>query len=70
MELLKNHIAGQWVAGDGPGTPLLDPVQGEALVAVSSQGLDLAAAFAFARQAGGGALRALSYGQQIGRAHV
>jgi 3,4-dehydroadipyl-CoA semialdehyde dehydrogenase len=43
---------------------LVDPVTGEALVRVSTQGLDLAAAFAFARDSGGPALRALSYGQR------
>ncbi len=61
MELLNNHVCGQWVAGQAPGTALHDPVTGEALVAVSSAGLDLGAAFAFARQQGGAALRALTY---------
>ena len=64
VELLKNFVAGQWVAGSGAGTPLHDPVTGEALVAVSSAGLDLPAAFHFAREQGGAALRALSYGQR------
>lgn len=63
-ELLKNHIAGRWVAGQEPGTPLADPVTGEALVRVSSAGLDLDAAFSFAREHGGAALRALSYGER------
>ncbi|MBQ0932260.1 3,4-dehydroadipyl-CoA semialdehyde dehydrogenase [Ideonella alba] len=64
MESLKNFVAGQWVAGQGAGTTLHDPVTGEALVTVSSAGLDLGAAFAFARQQGGAALRALSYGER------
>ena len=63
-ELLKNHVAGQWQAGTGTGTELLDPVTGEALVRVSSAGLDLPAAFAFAREQGGAALRALTYGER------
>ncbi len=63
-ELLKNHVAGRWVAGEGPGTPLFDPVTGAGLVRVSSTGLDLPAAFAFAREQGGAALRALSYAQR------
>ena len=41
-ELLKNYVAGQWVAGGGEGMTLTDPITGEALVRVSSQGLDLA----------------------------
>jgi 3,4-dehydroadipyl-CoA semialdehyde dehydrogenase len=64
LELLKNFVAGQWVEGSGKATPLHDPVTGEALVAVSSAGLDLPGAFTFARQQGGAALRALSYGQR------
>ncbi|NDY91371.1 3,4-dehydroadipyl-CoA semialdehyde dehydrogenase [Ideonella livida] len=63
-ELLLNHVAGQWVAGQGAGSTLADPVTGAALVRVSSAGLDLAQAFQFAREQGGSALRALSYGQR------
>ncbi len=63
-ELLANHVAGQWQTGQGPGTPLFDPVLGTELVRVSSAGLDLAAAFDFARHTGGAALRALTYAQR------
>lgn len=62
--LLPNFLAGRWQTGSGAGTPLLDPVLGTELVRVSSQGLDLAAGFHFARQQGGAALRALSYGER------
>lgn len=62
--LLENYVAGQWVAGDGPGTALTDPVTGETLARVSSAGLDLDAAFTFARDTAGPALRGLSYGQR------
>ncbi|RDU97973.1 3,4-dehydroadipyl-CoA semialdehyde dehydrogenase [Trinickia dinghuensis] len=60
-ERLENYVAGRWVAGDGPGTMLSDPVTGEALVGVSSDGLDLDAAFRFARETGGAGLRSHSY---------
>jgi 3,4-dehydroadipyl-CoA semialdehyde dehydrogenase len=63
-ELLKNFVHGEWVAGQGAGTPLFDPVTGQELVRVSSQGLDLPRAFTFARERGGAALRAMSYGQR------
>ena len=63
-ELLANHIAGRWQNGSGQGTTLLDPVLGTALVRVDDTGLDLPAAFAFARETGGKALRALSYAQR------
>ena len=66
-ELLKNHVAGQWIAGSGAGVTLTDPVTGAALVRVSSEGLDLAKAFGFAREHGGAALRALTYAQRAAR---
>ncbi len=60
-ELLPNHFAGRWQTGTGRGTALVDPVLGTELVRVDSTGLDLAAGFAFARERGGAALRALTY---------
>lgn len=62
--LLPNFMAGQWVNGQGTGALLTDPVTGAALVRVSSAGLDLPAAFSFAREQGGAALRALTYGER------
>ncbi len=63
-ELLPNFVAGRWQAGAGAGTRLIDPVLGDELVRVDATGLDLAAAFAYARDTGGAALRALSYGER------
>lgn len=65
-ELLANHLGGRRQTGSGAGTTLLDPVLGTALVRVDATGLDLAAGFAFARQQGGAALRALSYRERAG----
>ena len=62
--LLSNFVAGRWQAGTGAGTVLLDPVLGTELVRVDATALDLSAAFAFAREQGGAALRALSYAQR------
>mgnify|MGYP000311231247 CR=1 FL=1 len=62
--LLPNFFAGRWQTGTGTGTPLLDPVLGTELARVSSAGIDLAEGFAFAREQGGQALRALTYGQR------
>ena len=63
-ELLPNYVAGQWLSGKGTGTALHDPVLGTELVRVNAEGLDLAAAFAFARHNGGAALRALTYAKR------
>ncbi len=62
--LLPNFFAGRWQTGTGAGTPLLDPVLGSELARVSNAGIDLAEGFAFAREQGGAALRALNYGQR------
>ncbi|MEF7612803.1 3,4-dehydroadipyl-CoA semialdehyde dehydrogenase [Aquincola sp. MAHUQ-54] len=63
-ELLSNHLAGRWQAGRGHGSPLFDPVLGHELVRVDAEGLDLAEGFAFARDTGGAALRAMRYGER------
>lgn len=60
-ELLKNLLGGRWVAGTGAGTALFDPVLGTEVARVDATGLDLRAGFAFARETGGAALRAMSY---------
>ena len=62
--LLPNFFAGRWQTGTDAGTPLFDPVLGNELARVSSAGIDLAEGFAFARETGGAALRALNYGQR------
>jgi len=62
IELLENYLGGQWHAGAGAGTVLTDPITAEALVRVSSDGLEIASGFDFARQHGGGALREMTFG--------
>jgi len=63
-ELLSNCVSGDWQSGKGPGIALHDPVLGTELVRVDATGLDLSAAFAYARHNGGSALRALTYAQR------
>ena len=65
-ELLPNHLGGRWQTGRGPGTALFDPVLGTELARVDNSGLDLREGFAFARDQGGAALRAMSYAQRAG----
>ena len=63
-ELLANHVNGRWHTGNGKGSTLLDPVLGTELGRVDSSGIDLPAAFAYARDTGGAALRAMTYAQR------
>jgi 3,4-dehydroadipyl-CoA semialdehyde dehydrogenase len=65
-ELLSNYVSGRWQTGTGAGTPLFDPVLGTELVRVDATGLDLPAAFAFARTQGRAALQALTYRERAG----
>ena len=62
--LLPNFVQGRWQAGTGAGTALFDPVLGTELARVDATGLNLPAAFAYARDTGGAALRALTYAQR------
>lgn len=64
IELLPNFLGGRWHHGTGTGAVLIDPVLGTELVRVDATGLDLSAGFAYARQQGGAALRALSFGER------
>ena len=61
---LPNYVNGQWSEGTGPGEALIDPVTGDELASISSQGIDLEAALAFARTQGGPALRQRTYAQR------
>lgn len=60
-ELLQNYLGGRWQSGKDSGTTLIDPVLGTPLVRINASGLDLAEGFAFAREQGGKALRAMTY---------
>ncbi|NMG00877.1 3,4-dehydroadipyl-CoA semialdehyde dehydrogenase [Aromatoleum toluolicum] len=64
---LANYVYGQWIEGAGEGTALNDPVTGEALVRVSSDGVDVAHALEFARTVGGAALKALTYEERAAK---
>lgn len=61
---LPNYVSDKWMEGSGSGTPLVDPVTGDELARISSEGVDFKAALDFARTEGGPALRQLTYGQR------
>jgi 3,4-dehydroadipyl-CoA semialdehyde dehydrogenase len=58
---ISSYVCGEWREGAGDGDPILDPVTGDELARVTSQGIDSDAALQYARSTGGEALRRLSY---------
>jgi 3,4-dehydroadipyl-CoA semialdehyde dehydrogenase len=61
---LANYVQGEWLEGTGTGELLIDPVTGDELARISSQGVDLEAALSFVRTHGGPALRQLPYAKR------
>lgn len=64
MITLKSFLCGQWREGQGPMTALMNPTSGEEIARCSTQGLDLQAALAYARDVGGPALRKMSFAER------
>jgi 3,4-dehydroadipyl-CoA semialdehyde dehydrogenase len=63
-DILKNYLGDEWCTGKGAGTPLFDPVTGDEVARVSSDGLELDRGFAFARDVGAEALQDKTYGER------
>jgi 3,4-dehydroadipyl-CoA semialdehyde dehydrogenase len=57
----QHDLGGRSATGQGAGTALFDPAPGDEPIRVDATGLDLHAGFAFARDQGGSALRALNF---------
>jgi oxepin-CoA hydrolase/3-oxo-5,6-dehydrosuberyl-CoA semialdehyde dehydrogenase len=58
---LQNYIAGQWVAGTGKQSDLLDAITGDLIGTTSSGGLDFAHMLHYARTVGGPPLRKMTF---------
>ncbi len=61
---LQSFVEGGWFRGSGNGTALLNPATEEVLAQTSTEGLNAESALAFARDRGGAALRALTFGER------
>src|SRR5687768_1710345 len=61
MRKLENYITGQWITGDGDGQLLYDAVNGAAIAAASTKGLDFAGILEYGRTVGNAALRKLTF---------
>lgn len=58
---LESFIAGDWVRGAGKAVPLLDAATGAEVALIDASGLDMKRALSHGREAGGPALRKLSF---------
>ncbi len=58
---LKNYALGQWVEGEGEGTPLYNAINGELVAHATSKGLDFKGMMEYARSVGSPALRKLTF---------
>ena len=61
MNKLGNLVMDKWIEGDGPGSTLYNAINGEAIATTSSDGLDIATMYDFARNEGGHALRKMTF---------
>ncbi|MEM7350391.1 MAG: 3,4-dehydroadipyl-CoA semialdehyde dehydrogenase [Acidobacteriota bacterium] len=64
MKTLKSYVCGGWHEATEGFVPLFDPSTEEEIARVSSAGIDFAAVMAYARERGGPALRAMTFGER------
>ncbi|HRG98777.1 MAG TPA: 3,4-dehydroadipyl-CoA semialdehyde dehydrogenase [Polyangiaceae bacterium] len=64
MTELASYLSGAWTCGSGAGAALLNPSTEEVVATASTEGLDLGAALAHARDEGGPRLRAMSFAER------
>jgi 3,4-dehydroadipyl-CoA semialdehyde dehydrogenase len=64
MKTLKSYVQGSWQEGTGSFVTLVDPSTEEEIARASSEGIDFGAVLAWARERGGPALRAMTFGQR------
>ncbi len=61
---LQSYVCGAWYLGRDPGIAMRDASTGEVIAHASSAGMDFAAVLAHAREAGGAALRDMTFHQR------
>jgi oxepin-CoA hydrolase / 3-oxo-5,6-dehydrosuberyl-CoA semialdehyde dehydrogenase len=61
MNKLHNYALGQWIAGDGEGTPQYYAITGELIGTASDNGLDFDAVLRYGREQGGPPLRRMTF---------
>jgi len=63
VTVVRSYVAGRWFAPDS-GSPVYDAATGDLVAEVSSVGIDFGAALAYGREAGGPALREMTFHQR------
>ena len=66
MKKLGNLVEDRWVEGGGEGTTLYNAITGESIYSTSTQGVDIAKMYHYARETGGHTLRKMTF-QERGR---
>lgn len=61
MNKLENYVQGNWVTGDGSGTPLINAVNGEEIATATTKGLDFEEILSYGRTVGNPALRKMTF---------
>lgn len=64
MQKIQNYIKGQWLAGIGEGQSIIHAITGETFGTVSSEGLDFAGMFDYARSVGNPNIRRRTFQQR------
>lgn len=70
MHTLKSYVCGRWHEATEGFRPLYDPSTEEEIARASSHGVDFGEVLAHAREVGGPALRALTFGERAGILHA
>lgn len=64
MHVLSSYVCGEFLEGDGEGSPLVNPATEEVIARTSTVGLDLGAAVRYGRERGGPALRGMNFAER------
>ena len=61
MKNYENYALGNWIKGDGDGTPLFNAINGEQIGIAGTKGLDFSDMMNYMRKTGGPALRKMTF---------
>lgn len=62
--ILESYLRGEWVKGQGEGSPLVNPATGVEVARASTEGIDFGPAVDFARKVGGPKLRSMTFAER------